>query len=379
MSTPPLVADCDFTLYVGDASAILAEFPTGSVDCIITSPPYWQLRDYGIPSQIGLEQTRANYLAVLTQLFRDARRVLADHGSLWLNLGDSYNSNESGSTLTKRGRQKPHNRVGRRLAVDLKPKDMVGMPWEVAFALRQDGWWLRSDVIWSKPNAMPESVTDRPTKSHEYVFLLTKRAQYFYDQEAVREPHSPDGRQATMIASNGAGVTTHENYRGRQGAERWPNSGRNSRSVWEIPTQPTADAHFATYPEELVRRCLLASCPEWVCTVCGSPRQREVSITYVNPGNRQSNGARKPEDHRASGVRTMAGGKRLEKRVSTDGWSDCGHGSYRPGIVLDPFMGSGTTALVARKHGRHSVGIELNAEYADMAARRLQQLSLLAE
>lgn len=223
---------------------------------------------------------------------------------------------------------------------------------------------------------MPESVTDRPTKSHEQVFLFSKNPRYYFDQEAVREPHAPDGRKITGRTSTDM---THENHRLAEGErrERWPGAGRNIRSVWEIATQPYPEAHFATFPEELPRRCIAAGCPEWVCATCGKARERETEVTYENPGNRSTNGPRSEErKHMEFGTAGFA--QRLEKRTETTGWSDCGHDDYRPGVVLDPFMGSGTTALVARKLGRRAVGIELSPEYAALCARRLQQQSLFA-
>jgi hypothetical protein len=235
----------------------------------------------------------------------------------------------------------------------------------------EPGWYLRSCVIWHKPNPMPESVTDRPTTSHEYVFLLTKQARYFYDQEAVREPQKPDGRKVTTV-KGGDGSIQHRD------GERWPNpAGRNLRSVWTIPTQPYPEAHVATYPEELVRRCLLAGCPEWVCRTCGKPRERIVEKEPMSP----------PTYKDAGDETSLTGGRNRNvtrmgdgyARIETLGFTDCGHNDYRPGIVLDPFLGSGTTAHVARKHGRKCIGIELNPDYCELAARRLAQLSLLAE
>jgi DNA modification methylase len=320
----PYIDDGDFRLYVGDVRDVLRELPAGSVDCCVTSPPYL------------LEPTIGEYVAELVGVFREVRRLLADTGSLWLNLGDSYNAYNGGagpgSKLSKiQTEARPRLATGFGLQQkEFKPKDLMGIPWRVALALQDDGWYLRADVIWHKPNPMPESITDRPTKSHEYVFLLTKSARYFFDQEAVREKWSgedrsdepvngsigvvgqkhsgrrgPDGRRKTTVAG-AAGSIQHRD------GERWPNGGRNIRSVWEIATQPYPNAHFATFPEALPERCIKAGCPEG-------------------------------------------------------------------GTVLDPFLGSGTTALVARRLGRKSVGIEPNAEYAKLAARRLQQLSLLAE
>jgi DNA modification methylase len=323
------VQDTDFTLYHGDCLDVLRGLPDASVHCCVTSPPYWGLRDYGAEGQIGLEQTPDEYVARMVQVFREVRRVLRDDGTLWLNLGDSYNSAASNQRNELIGGCDAGMGRSQKIDRDLKPKDLVGIPWRVAFALQADGWWLRSDIIWAKPNPMPESVTDRPTKAHEYVFLLTKSSRYFYDADAIRE-------QATYYGPNGANGSRPESPHAGQMLKRsgnknrkpnpaaalgrgdtshgipWEGYDRNARSVWEIATQPYADAHFATFPQELPRRCIAA----------GSPAD---------------------------------------------------------GTVLDPFMGSGTTALVARNHGRSSIGIELNPDYCELAAKRLSQQSLLAE
>lgn len=310
----PYLADPDVTLYHGDALAILCDLPDESVDCVVTSPPYWGLRDYGTgDSQIGLERHPERYVERMVEVFREVRRVLAAHGTVWLNLGDSYAAARSYQV-----RDNKHTDVGNTMASEipagLKQKDLVGIPWRVAFALQADGWYLRSDIIWAKPNPMPESVTDRPTKAHEYVFLLSKQAKYHFDQEAVREP----AEWARW------GDQTVPKYEGTETATGWMENGkkedlqaraaagRNIRSVWEIATQPYPEAHFATFPEELARRCIAAGCPE-------------------------------------------------------------------QGVVLDPFIGSGTVAHVARKLHRHSIGIDLNESYLELAARRLQQQTLFAE
>ncbi len=361
----PFVADPDFTLLNCDVLDGLRSLPDESVHCCVTSPPYWGLRDYGtgtwdegdpdcghkgvplasdksglagytsenvkvrtnavpfretcgkcgarrVDQQLGLEPTPDAYVARMVDVFREVRRVLRADGTCWLNLGDSYSHGGNGARDPEKWPKQSRNdhRVQHaKAAGDTKPKDLIGIPWRTAFALQADGWWLRSEIIWAKRNCMPESATDRPTKSHEQVFLLTKNARYYFDQDAVREPHSPDGRKVTTLP---VGPNSHENHAGRDGHERWPNEGRNIRSVWTIATQPYPDAHFATFPEELPRRCIAA-------------------------------------------------------------------GSPAAGTILDPFAGSGTTALVARKLGRRSIGIELNADYCALAAKRLSQLSLLAE
>jgi DNA modification methylase len=386
----PYLSDPDLTLYVGDAGEVLAALPEGSVDCCVTSPPYFGLRDYGVEGQIGLEPTPEQYVARLVDVFRGVRQVLAPYGVVWLNLGDSYAQGHGGSstegggvTLRKhaRGEANPRarddvdvaswstrDRTPRNVLPGTKPKDLLGIPWRVALALQADGWWLRSDVVWSKPNPMPESVTDRPTRSHEYLFLLTKAPRYYWDAEAVREP---DGGKSS---GNGF-VRPHRLSYGDRGAEeQWtPGGGRNIRSVWTIPTQPFPEAHFATFPEELARRAIAAGCPERVCETCGEPSRRVVDVEYENPGNRSTNGPRSlAQRHESPGF-----GVRLEKRTTTTGWTDCGHGAWRPGVVLDPFMGSGTVAVVARRLGRRAVGIELSPDYAEMIARRTRQLSLL--
>jgi DNA modification methylase len=245
-------------VHVGDVRAILPTLEAGSVRCCVTSPPYWGLRDYGVAGQLGLEPTPDAYVANLVAVFRAVRRVLADDGTLWLNLGDSYAANRSYQVVDSK-----HVDVGNHspstIPDGLKPKDLVGIPWRVAFALQADGWYLRSDIIWAKPNPMPESVTDRPTKAHEYLFLLAKSERYYYDAAAIAEDAIHAGR--LVLASGGdaknaqganraaAGFTKHNTTIGAT---------RNARTVWTISTQPYPDAHFATFPEDLPRRCILA-------------------------------------------------------------------------------------------------------------------------
>lgn len=301
-------------IITGDALAILATLPDHSAHCCVTSPPYWCLRDYGVAGQMGLEPTPQEYVAGMVAVFREARRVLRDDGTLWLNLGDSYA--REGGTTPGLGRHwdgradQPdgmHDKKPIASAIGLKQKDLCGIPWRVAFALQADGWYLRSDIIWSKPNPMPESVTDRPTKAHEYVFLLSKSARYYYDTKATAEPFSDDrqgfsGASAEIVSaySNDAGRCGDSSLAVRRNGART----RNKRSVWTIPTEPYAGAHFAVMPTALVKPCVLAGCA---------------------PG----------------------------------------------GVVLDPFAGSGTVGVVAMREGLSFVGIELNPSYADMARRRV--------
>ena len=305
------------------------------VQCCVTSPPYYGLRDYGHPGQIGLEKTPAEYVAALVEVFEGVRELLADDGVLWLNLGDSYagyhgNKNSEIPTSSTNGWTNGYNENkrgnGRPQDVGLKPKDLMGIPWRVAFALQAAGWYLRQDVIWHKPNPMPESVTDRCTKSHEYLFLLTKSERYYFDADAIKEDavgqnlHDLTGPgyaapgQAPNTGNRKALRTDIESrhrsqIKGGQSLQAEPDGRRNRRSVWTVPTQPYAGAHFAVFPAALIEPCVLA----------GS----------------------------------------------------------RPGdVVLDPFMGSGTTAQVAQALGRQWIGCELNTEYAPLQQARTAQAAL---
>jgi DNA modification methylase len=304
----------------GDCLEVLRTLPDESVNCCITSPPYWGLRDYGVDGQLGLEKTPEEYVARMVEVFREVRRVLKNDGTLWMNIGDSYFSDTKGSggqsykQDSNAGSRYEPRRLDRTNGI--KPKDLVGIPWMVAFALRSDGWYLRQDIIWAKPNPMPESVTDRCTKSHEYIFLLSKSGKYYYDAEAIKEPAAYDGRNDTMMKGsdkyadgfvpNQSPQTFHA-----RGHERWNkdennNYVRNRRSVWTVTTKPFSEAHFATFPPDLIKPMVLAGCPEG-------------------------------------------------------------------GIILDPFMGAGTTGMVAKQNYRNFIGIELNPAYIEMANKRIDQ------
>lgn len=241
-------------ILTGDCRKILATLPDESVHCCVTSPPYFGLRDYGVAGQMGLEQTPAEYVEGMVTVFREVRRVLRDDGTLWLNLGDSYAGHNlpgwrAGNEVKNNGAS---NKNGVGYVAGLKPKDLIGIPWRVAFALQADGWWLRSDIIWHKPNPMPESVADRCTKAHEYLFLLSKSERYFYDAEAIAEEAI---RRGEWNNSN----EQHPEY----AMHRIVKVGetRNRRSVWTVATQPFAEAHFATFPPALIEPCIKAGCP----------------------------------------------------------------------------------------------------------------------
>lgn len=320
-------------VYNVDAMTLLKALPAGSVNCIVTSPPYYSLRDYQIPGQIGLEDTPQEFVTVLRDLFREARRVLRDDGTFWLNLGDTYsNAGKWGGNKGYDNKQSTNSGSIRRTArnakdIGAKPKDLLMIPARVAIALMDDGWYLRSEIIWHKPNPMPESVEDRPTKAHEMIYLLAKSESYWYDADAIREKSVGAKNREGFRGGNGRPYVhdstfnnSYQSYKNLDVPGRSTNSmhlqralgndytrnseDRNKRSVWTVPTEPTPFAHFATFPQKLIEPMILAGCP-------------------VN------------------------------------------------GIVLDPFMGSGTTALVARKHGRRFIGSELNPAYAAIARERL--------
>ena len=374
----------------------------GSVHMIATSPPYWGLRDYGTDGQLGLERVHdclawargdepcgACYVCHLREWAREMWRVLRDDGVMFLNLGDSFAGNGKGGQATEADTR--HATGGallslaqRRLGTvpGLKPKDLVGIPWRVALALQADGWYLRSDIIWAKPNPMPESVTDRPTKSHEYIFLLTKSARYFWDGEAVKEGATETSGWARQ-RDNGINTWKYNDTDDRIKAtgQRVESSTlgtpgqRNLRSVWNVATQPYSGAHFATWPEALVETMVKAGTPErGVCPVCGKPWERVVRKGAAV--NRPDN----PNDvlpYTANGSTSHGtGATTLHKArvVETTGWqAGCSHDAAPvPAIVLDPFAGSGTTLLVARRLGRIGLGFDLSLTYLrECAAERL--------
>lgn len=328
----------------GDALTTLRTLPDESVQCCVTSPPYWNLRDYGVAGQIGLEATPDEWCARLVEVFSEVRRVLRSDGTLWLNVGDAYANDLKwgGRSGGKNYTSTAGGYVGQRAkrTTGLKPKDLIGLPWMLAFALRADGWWLRSDVIWHKSNPMPESVRDRPSRAHEYIFLLSKSERYYYDAEIVRTPLQPKtfttyGTRHHAQGNDALGKVKSDNW-GRTVGERRPRlvdkldkqrghlrrhagfndrwdhmsrdeqmaGGANLRDVWTVATKPFSGAHFATFPPALIEPCILAGCPVG-------------------------------------------------------------------GIVLDPFFGAGTVGVVCRRHGRDYLGIELNESYCEMARARI--------
>jgi len=310
------------TILQGDALEKLKTLEDESVHCCVTSPPYWGLRDYGVDGQIGLESTPEEYVAKMVEVFREVRRVLREDGTLWLNLGDTYNANYGLGFDTNKdgGARKKVASLGPSFPREQQPrnglptKNLFGIPWRVALALQTDGWYLRQDIIWHKPNAKPESAKDRCTTAHEYLFLLSRAARYYYDQDAIREPNQPStierAKYAWCKARTKASMYQEINGLNREGEYPPINQkGRNRRSVWTIPTQPYSEAHYATFPHRLVEPCIMAGCP---------------------PG----------------------------------------------GIVLDPFAGSGTTGQVAQDLGRNAILIELNPEDMRRIKQRIAQPSM---
>ena len=372
-------------LYCGDAIKVMQTLPDESVHCCVTSPPYWGLRDYGVDGQLGLEKTPDEYVTKMVEVFREVRRVLRDDGTVWLNMGDSYVST-AGSLRTIDAGGKDYEALnkegaaGRRLNSErqrfgkaerglLKPKDLCGMPWRLAFALQVDGWWLRQDIIWHKPSPMPESVTDRCTKAHEYLFMLTKAARYYYDGDAIRQKYA----QTSIDRSDGSAVTTSNPDRLVRFTRNITNMGANKRSVWTVATAPFKEAHFATFPPKLIEPCILAGTGnEGCCPGCGAPWQR-IMDEATGGAIGQSWHDHTHDDERGNSKTVSSKGYQPGK---TTGWAAtcaCGIDQKVPCTVLDPFSGAGTTAMVAAENGRHAIGIELNQEYCDIAVKRMPE------
>lgn len=415
-------------IHHGDVFDVLPTLPAQSVHCVVTSPPYWGLRDYGVPGQLGLEPTPELFVERMVQAFAQVHRVLRDDGTLWLNMGDSYQNakGQAGGVDPKQ----PARRHGLRpMDVErhdgIKPKDLVGVPWMLAFALRSAGWYLRAEIIWAKGvsfcdayagSVMPESAQDRPTRSHEQVFLLTKRPRYFYDAEAVREvgvfpagtmaakgsgtregnrrggapktaASEPQDRQRRIVdrikAAREAGAP-HEAGIGRVGPDGYAiyDGTRNLRTVWTISPKPFREAHFATFPPDLVVPCIKAGTSEkGVCAVCGAPWRRLVEKEPIPEDVRADFEAarqRSAEDHgRGDGFTTRRPNFQRGRGQTT--WEPtCDHGAdVIPATVMDCFSGAGTVGAVCGGLQRRYVGIELNAEYIQIAERRIATVAPL--
>ncbi len=360
-----------------NANSLNIPLADGSVQCVVTSPPYYGLRDYGVDGQIGLEVTPDEYIANLVEVFRECKRILRDDGTLWVNIGDSYNGsapNQSGQNGYNDGRENRDKRYSTGGVNGLKPKDLIGIPWMLAFALRADGWYLRQDIIWHKPNPMPESVKDRCTKSHEYIFLLSKSPRYYYDSEAVKEiavEGSDMGVLRSKCHTDGEFVTWHNpNIKKRQDAgidSRTAGNGfRNKRDVWTVTTKPYKGAHYATFNPELIKPCILAGAPETCCAKCGAPYERVVERDRKARNELPKDDPRyRPNTYHGSYENINGKGDAGYTFTQTLGFEptcDCNAGTSS-GIVFDPFVGSGTTVATAIQLGRKGIGIDLSFKY----------------
>lgn len=488
-----------YQIIQGDCLEVLRTLESESVQCCVTSPPYFGLRDYGtadwqggdaecdhkgderyytmrgassvtaeafseagdanaerlkkarwrekgtcihcgairVDSQIGLEETPAAYVAKMVEVFEEVRRVLRPDGTLWLNLGDSYagGKGQSGSggsekqerraangesfnrgyqTLGGAKQTRPTDDMAALRSLGLKPKDLIGIPWRVAFALQEAGWWLRQDIIWAKPNPMPESVTDRCTKAHEYIFLLTKSAKYYYDNEAVKEPmamssisrlsqdvESQIGSDRVPGKTNGpmkaVGVRDRSLPRNRNritgSLDDVHGADRNKRSVWTVTTRPFKDAHFATFPPKLIEPCILAGTSEYgACADCGSPYKRVTTVVSkqiteaMKVAGCDTNGeyqGQATKDYASGKAQNASDTKRriLESmsQVKESSWQKtckCETDKVVPCVVLDPFNGAGTTGIVSLQHRRRYLGIELNESYIEISQRRISEVQV---
>ena len=376
-------------IYVGDCRETLKTLPDQSINTCITSPPYWGLRDYDDDKQLGMEDTPEEFVENLVQVFKDVKRVLRDDGTVWLNLGDSYfGSSGQGGKTNKQTTNKGSYHNHKRKSDYLKPKDLVGIPWRVAFALQQDGWYLRQDIIWHKPNPMPESVKDRCTKAHEYIFLLSKNAKYYYDHEAIKEDcQGIDERQWADIYETVGSVLQGESNAEIKRTKRYNKDGsfkRNKRSVWTVTTKPYKEAHFATFPMDLIEPCVLAGCPEKICADCGKPYERVLKNIETKPikNIKKKNNRKQFESSMGGGGTSFKGhsgyfksdGTPIVKRkidLGLEKQCNCETNETKPGTVLDPFAGSGTIGQTADAHNRNAILCELNSEYIEISKKRL--------
>ena len=354
----------------GDCIESLKKLEDQSINTCITSPPYWGLRNYNDEEkQLGMEDTPEEFTENLVKVFKEVKRVLRDDGTVWLNLGDSYSSGGRTTTTNQSLRgDKDYGVTRPKPSKGIKPKDLIGIPWRVAFALQQDGWYLRQDIIWHKPNPMPESVTNRCTKAHEYIFLLSKKPKYYYDHEAIKEdakyPQGPNSPQSIKKGKGEFGMDTRGGL-SKIGAL----AKKNKRSVWTVTTKPFKGAHFATFPKDLIEPCVLAGCPEKMCCECGTPYKRQMQKTgeFQRRWSKTIATAEGSPDEGQSSMQNIYEDLGLQKQC------DCQTNETKAGTVLDPFGGSGTTGIVAAQHNRNAVLLELNQEYIDLAKARINK------
>ena len=356
----------------GNCIETLQKLDDKSINTCITSPPYWGLRNYNDEEkQLGMEETPEEFVDNLVKVFREVKRVLRDDGTVWLNLGDSYSSGGRTTTTNQSLRgDKDYGVTRPKPSKGIKPKDLIGIPWRVALALQQDGWYLRQDIIWHKPNPMPESVKDRCTKAHEYIFLLSKNVKYYFDNEAIKEDAKfPEGPNSAHKIRKGC---DDPKMKTRTGLHKiGANPKKNKRSVWTITTKPFKGAHFATFPKDLIEPCVLAGCPEKICVDCGKPYERVMQKPKqleVKRGRRAGT-----DDRLIGGVLDKYTRENPPIDLGLQKQCDCETNETKAGTVLDPFGGSGTTGIVAVNHNRNAVLCELNQEYIGLAKDRINQ------
>ncbi len=374
------------TILQGDALTQLKTLPDQSIDCVMTSPPYWALRDYGVAGQLGLEPTVDEFITKLCDIFDEVQRVLKKSGTCWVNIGDTYGG--TGSKGDYVDPKYPNGRTGQRVALNqsMPSKCLVGVPERFSLEMRRRGWILRNTIIWHKPNPMPSSASDRFTVDFDYVYFFVKSQKYWFEQQ--RERHirpdvngKPVGMTKTREGSSfNQGMASKKggfhDYVAKQGNIREYNPlGRSMRAVWRIATQPFPEAHFATYPEKLCETPIKSGCPQYICVKCGIAREKiiESTVSFESGSGKSGNvpkGKHQDSEEANSGSYDIRMGP--IKKETFKGWSSCGcNAGFRPGIVLDPFFGSGTTGLVAKKLGRNYIGIELSNEYILIANKRL--------
>ena len=411
----------------GNCIETLQKLDDESINTCITSPPYWGLRDYGTAewiggdpdcphmrttkiskdtstghkamfekgsvvgdaiykkecpkcgavrkdSQLGLEETPEEFVDNLVKVFREVKRVLRDDGTVWLNLGDSYSSGGRTTTTNQSLRgDKDYGVTRPKPSKGIKPKDLIGIPWRVALALQQDGWYLRQDIIWHKPNPMPESVKYRCTKAHEYIFLLSKNVKYYFDNEAIKEDSKYHGKDKKSDKGNirYEGKRTSNKDTKAQQSFVTINPKKNKRSVWTITTKPFKGAHFATFPKDLIEPCVLAGCPEKICVGCGKPYERVMQKPKQLEVDRNKRSGL--DDRKVGGVLDKYNRENPPIDLGVQKQCNCETNETKAGTVLDPFGGSGTTGIVAVNNNRHAVLCELNQEYINLAKDRINQ------
>ena len=393
----------EITFLQGNCLDKKQELDDNSIDCVVSSPPYWGLRDYGVEGQLGLETTYQEHIKNIVEIFRAMKPKLKETATIWLNYGDSYAATVNG-TKVKDIKNDDRGFVDKPFSTIqgvLKPKDLVMIPNRIAIALQDDGWWIRSEIIWHKPNPMPESVKDRPTSAHEKIWLITKSKKYYYDADAIRVPQKQDS-----IAR--AGRDVWKNNKTDSGNYSIPNvdsakklnqkvldtvaEGKipmaNKRNVWTVTTKPFKGAHFATFPKDLIEPCIKAGCPEKICVECGKPYIRKIKIGNYNKEYQKSCGGNVDGKYTGKSTKNYKGAKaqnpsETKKRIleslkekidlGLHKNCECNTQDYKPGIVLDPFGGSGTTGIVSKHLKRKAILIELNEEYISIAKKRINK------